>query len=303
MKKTALLLLSLFIGAQYSSACDICGCGTLYTPGNSAYRASQNSISLFWDHTDFRSEHLPSILKGQEGISEQSSETFNRLRLMGQWRIYKQLQVSASVPYQLTNKQGSAQDQISGLGDISLGLSYPLWSDSIGSFAQLLKLNVQTKMPNGRYQPELISESISRYMFTGTGSWDHSINLSWAWMKKNWSFAWQGYFALNGIAKDGLDWGDAMGQSVELWYFKTKNKLKYGFSAGMSQDYRYQDRLQGQPLQYSGYSLYSIVPAAAAVWDRWVLEGRIWMPLAQDIAQGQVHMNQRFQLKLQCLFP
>lgn len=300
MKKYFILLGCVFFMAHSGKGCDVCGCGTMFLPGGTQFRAKQNMFSLSGEHAIFNSTHAPSILKSKEGQVLESTEYFSKIRFSGQWAVYKSLHLNWNIPWQAVTKSGAEQSNIQGIGDITIGINGPLYQDSLGKAYTILSGYASVELPSGHYSESLVDETVSRYMLPGSGSVDANFNLAYTYLRKQWSAFVQSSYRLNGKSRDGIAWGDSYSFFGELWHFtKLKNARKIGFKASAVWEERGKDKEFDLLVPYTGYQVFQGGIGASYFFKSVSIDFSFYRPLYQKYAQNRVNNTANFQVKFQ----
>ena len=298
MKKLWIVLALLSSGR--AMACDVCGCtgaAAMSFPGG-FIRESQ--VGLAWQHVRFDSRHLPSILKGSEGVERVSTERFQLLMLQSRIRISNRFQLLGNIPVQFVDKQDEGKrTRINGLGDAQLGVSWQYSPDSVfpGS-GWLLQAEYLLKVPTGEYRQELISEQVSRYMLPGTGSYDHFFRVGLQKQVNRWIFRGNYLYRLNGATHDGLQWGDRMQLLTDAGYvLGNMEGHRLLLNAGWLMEWGMPDRQNGQELPFSRYAFGQLQSAVLWRYGSWSAGLTCFVPVNGQLADGRVSVSRRFQIQ------
>ncbi|MHB1276887.1 MAG: hypothetical protein ACYC1Q_00655 [Bacteroidia bacterium] len=299
--KKFMLVLAVLLVAQTVRACDVCGCagasGT-YFPGTMNL---ESQFGLSYQYLAFRSRHLPSILQGQLGEERISSEQFHLLNFGTRYRFLPKWQAVVQVPYQVVFKSDQGVNtHISGMADIQLGLARQFSFDSLRGLDQWIwSAEYDLKLPTGAYTRQDLSEQVSRFMFPGTGSFDHFFRLSSQLKRKNWILSFGGLFRLNGEGPDQLNWGNRLQAQLELGHInKLKNKHELYFSLGYVYEHSSSDIQKGVELPFSSYAIGQAKSSIQWRKSSWAVSGICYFPVHGGLAEGRVTMTQRFQIQL-----
>ncbi|HCS21644.1 MAG TPA: hypothetical protein DIW47_13985 [Bacteroidetes bacterium] len=299
--KKFMLILAVLLTAQSGRACDVCGCagasGT-YFPGT---MNGESQFGLSYQYLAFKSRHLPSILQGQLGEERISSEKFHLMNLGVRYRFLPNWQAIVQAPYQVVLKSDQGiHTRISGMADIQLGLARQVSFDSLKGLDRWIWVaEYDLKLPTGTYTTQDLSEQVSRFMFPGTGSFDHFFRLSSQLKRKNWLLSFGGLFRLNGEGPDQLNWGNRLQAQSELGRsIKLKNKHELFFSMGYVYEHSRSDFQKGVELPFSSYSIGQAKLSIQWRKASWAAAGIVYLPVHGGLAEGRVTMTQRFQIQL-----
>lgn len=151
--------------------CDACGCSA--SGGSMGFSSMLNSnfIGIRYFNQQYKTTD------GLYSNSPWYGESYNTTQLWARIPVYKNIQVSALVPYHHNSRQTQTGDQsISGLGDITVLAMYRLYQTHRDStfLVHTLQMGGGVKFPTGKYNMNN-NGSINPSFQLGTGSWDYLL--------------------------------------------------------------------------------------------------------------------------------
>jgi len=293
-------LMALLMCQNAANACDVCGCGSMGSSNQALWgMPNQHRIGIGFQGSYFRSEHLPSILKGASQEQMVSNEAFYRYEVRGSHPLFNgKLVLGWTLPVNAMSKSGSTEKTSTGLGDASVQLGIQLFEDSLFSGKWRTFGTARLKMPTGQYDAAAINETVSRYMFPGTGSWDQSLSVTSRWSNEKSVWEQNIAFRHNGKTHDGLNWGNQW--SVNAAYFHQVALKNMVLFPGLRVHYeqRIKDHNKVQTYRYSGYSIALLSPELNVQWQKWQGACFYRIPVFENIAEGQVDLHAMFGISI-----
>ncbi|MBI1221932.1 MAG: hypothetical protein GC180_04940 [Bacteroidetes bacterium] len=300
MKKILVVLAGLL--AMYpAQACDVCGCSSASAANFPGNFNRENQLGWLYQFMAFQSLHLPSVQNGQVGYQMRSQEYFQVSAFTAGIRIIKNWQANVAIPLQYVSKtEESVQSHIFGMSDMQMGVTRFFEMDSIYKNHRLLmSASYALKLPTGKYHSDMISESVSRYMIPGTGSFDHFFRVNAQYIIKSWSVSLRGLYRVNGSTRDGLNWGNRVqlqGDFGKVISLKKMNDLYV--SLGYLYEKGYRDFQNQEELEFSAYSTGQMKAGMQWRKNRLAAGAMYFLPVNGKIANGRVHIQSRFQFQL-----
>ena len=197
MKKLATFIL-IFIPAVNSMACDVCGCklGGLYfgilPQFNTHFIGIRYSHATFKASLNYNSEYLE---------DEFSTDTYQRIDLMGRYSITEKLQINFLLPYMRNNMDGSHQNVTShGMGDPMILVYFNPFNtggETVRKWKHALLVGGGLKLPIGDYKKEDNGEIINRNFQLGSGSLDYVLSANYTLRYQNWGVNLESSYKIN----------------------------------------------------------------------------------------------------------
>ena len=231
MKKLAFLLLVLPFTFE-SMACDVCGCklGGLYfgilPQFNTHFIGLRYSHATFKASMNYNSEYLE---------DEFSTDTYQRIDLMGRVSITEKLQINFLVPYMRNNMDGSHQKVTSdGLGDPMVLVYFNPFNtgnEIVKDWKHALLVGGGVKLPVGEYEKEDNGEIINRNFQLGSGSLDYVLSANYTLRYQDWGINLESSYKINTANSRDYEFGNQANISGYLFnYLQTPQVsfLPYG---------------------------------------------------------------------------
>jgi hypothetical protein len=183
--------------------CDACGCSASGGSMGFASMLNSNFVGIRYFNQHYKSTD------GLYSNSEIYNESFNTTQIWARIPVYKNLQISALIPYHFHNRETKTGNQdIKGLGDITVLAIYRLYQtekDSTKSVYHTLQIGGGIKLPTGKFD-QANAGNVNPSFQVGTGSWDYLLATEYTirWKK----------FGVN---------------SMINYVYKTENDKKYQF--------------------------------------------------------------------------
>lgn len=183
------LILIIWVQSLYSniSACDVCGCVSMgfsmgeWSP-NSKYSLSSNYGFRRFTNSGFK-------------------DNFHLAELVFNYRFSSKFHLETRLPFLWAERRYSgalrANEQLQGLGDLSVSLAFELFSILSTSSLQSLYLSAGLNLPTGAYQNSLAEDPFSPNFQLGTASLDYQATLAYQINTKNYMGFVQTAYLLN----------------------------------------------------------------------------------------------------------
>ena len=183
------LILIIWVQSLYSniSACDVCGCASM---GFSMGEWSPNSKYSIASNYGFRQFNNLGF-----------NDNFHLAELVFTYRLNSKFHLETRLPFLWAERSFSnalrANEQLQGLGDVSVSLGYELFSILNPSSLQSLYLSAGINLPTAAYQNALAEDELSPNFQLGTASLDYLATLAYQINTKNYMGFAQTAYLLN----------------------------------------------------------------------------------------------------------
>lgn len=224
-----------FLLSLSTQACDVCGC----MPGGFSDGLmpdwSNHYIGLRWNFSGYRIM----MNHGSSGGSEYSDDRYNRLELIGRYKVNKRIRISASVPYAFNSMNGSMESsKVSGLSDPFFVASYQLLSDKLIAKNHFFALGAGLKFPLGGYEKTYQGELLHANFQPGTGSFDYLLTGNYFHRFKGISaLSLDFYSRLTTQNKFDYRFGNQYGAILNYGLMIDRKESRLLFTAGFAFDY------------------------------------------------------------------
>jgi hypothetical protein len=267
------------------SDCDACGCAANANPmgADGLLNSRYTGIKYLYQHYQVKANSFAP--KAEQNEYYQTWQWLSKIPLSNKWLL------TAQVPYHQHQKESDPKQDIKGLGDLSVGLSYYVFNDKNNrlSSPHRFLLNAGLKLPTGRFDAQQAT-AINPSFQLGSGSWDWLTGLNYQYLSQDFAVQYNfDYIYKQNNAKAyqfGPQWNQAlMGYYLLNWPEKQLNlQPKMGILAEhFGQNKQLGDRLPNT----QGFMLLGKTGLDVA-YQQWLLGLDVALPVYDDLAQQQV---------------
>lgn len=250
------------------------------------------------NYTYRRSDRL---FNGQSGVANPNniSTTFHRISLNGHYRFSDELRVSAFIPWLdgVREERGTADRNVSGLGDISLLAQWSPWASEAETHPLLSGFTFLggIELPTGEDNDQPFTGNAAPSLFQlGNGTFNPKLGISYGKTLDDWSFFGRVMATLPiGESDADLDPGSYLQTSIGTGYRLT-DSLTMQFSVDGT--FRERDQLDGIDVHNTGSVTLSVSPAISwQVNERLALDASANIPFFHDVRSTQLAPGTSFQ--------
>lgn len=305
MKKIILTIgfLAILITSQ---ACDICGCGVGSYYFGVMPQFNKNFIGLRYRTMHFESHLNSRILR--------TNEYFRTTEIWGRFYASPKLQIMTFLPYSFNTQTdvNNFSKNLQGLNDIVLMANYNLLSASMKNdttmrkFRHNLWLGGGVKLPTGKYNfEEQDAGQVANPNFQlGSGSVDFLVSAFYNVRYKNWGFNQDLSYKINTKNSKDYHFGNRISGNSNVFYIYEINKkfaiMPYG---GVYYEHSAKDKRTGEKTKETGgYLLAANVGADFYALKRLSIGGNYQIPLGQNLGNGEIRANNRWNVQVSFLF-
>ena len=215
-------------------ACDACGCSISQIYWGMPSDNNQHYIGLWWQHQRYQSG-----FGGSEILtSDMDEEWFNTLEARIKYNLSPKVQVLAIIPYQYhVRPDYYTVNRVNGLGDVSILANYLLWQSSDSLIGTTLRQQIQVgaggKTPTGTFRQIDEQENINPNFQAGSGSWDALFNLTYNGRLKDFGWAINATYRLNGTNANDYRFGNRFNGAFNLFYAQLLGTIELIPSLGL----------------------------------------------------------------------
>jgi hypothetical protein len=301
MKNKLLTVLILIVAFNYSSACDICGCGV-----------GSNYIGILPDFSNkiigvrYRYNSLQTHLGSGGAITHlTTNEKYHTIEVWGGWNITPNIRVMASVPYAFNQRENQGvSPSKNGLGDVSANGFYQVVNSR--TTINKSKLLVQSlwvgggiKLPTGEYNPadkQLNSQSTNLFQL-GTASIDFTLNAMYDIRLQDVGLNTVVGYKINTANKYDYSYGNKLNISSQVYYkIKVAKKITIAPNAGLAYENGKKDIDNKFSVDVSGGKLFLGTVGIETVFKKITIGGNFQTPFSQNLANGFVKAKERVML-------
>lgn len=305
MKKIFFAIVFIFAFST-SQACDICGCGVGSYYFGVMPQFNKNFLGLRYRTMHFESHLNSRILR--------TNEYFRTTEIWGRFYASPKLQIMTFLPYSF-NKQTDINNfskNLQGLNDIVLMANYNLLNATMknDTTARNFKHNVWAgggvKIPTGKYNfEEQDAGQVANPNFQlGSGSIDFLLNVFYNLRYKNWGFNQDISYKVNTANSKAYRFGNRVSGNSNVFYIYQISKkfalMPYGgfYYEISGKDTRNQEKIA----ETGGYLTAANVGLDLYAFKKLNVGGNYQIPLRQNLANGEIRADSRFNLQVSVLF-
>lgn len=183
--------------------------------------------------------------------------------------------------------QGRATRGPTGLGDARLFARYTVWRQNRPGQTIRLASLAGLELPTGRSDDTDRLGRLPRPLQLGSGSWDPFAGAVFTWQTLQWQVDVSPMYQLNTEA-DGFAFGDEVRLDVaskhRVWRHERSEGVPGFLYANLETNliWQAQNERRGQAVSDSGGTTWFVAPGVQYITRRFVLEGAVQLPAAQD---------------------
>lgn len=275
--------------------CDACGC--------SANGGSMGFSSVF-NNNFVGIRYFRQRYRSKDGIFNNSpwaTENFNTVQVWARIPLTERFQISALMPYHFHERQRTVGDeQISGLGDITLQLLYTIYQTHSDStvFTHKLFAGGGVKMPTGKFDSENNKGSVNPGFQVGTGSWDYLLTAEYVIKRGQLGLNLMANYTIKTENKKLYRFGDQLNYAATFFYLVDWKQLQFVPQLGMAgEDYK-ENRQYDQPVFNSAGNIWFGRVGLEAGKNDFSLGLNLMLPVNQHLSSGNVESKYRWALHL-----
>ncbi|MEO8235256.1 MAG: transporter [Flavobacterium sp.] len=275
--------------------CDACGCSASGGSMGFASMLNSNFIGIRYFNQQYKSSD------GLYSNSQWYNENFHTVQVWARIPVYKNIQVTALVPYHFHNRETKTGNQdIKGIGDITVLAMYRLYQTHRDStyFVHTLQLGGGVKLPTGKFDETNNTGNINQSFQVGTGSWDYLLATEYTLKRKKIGLnAMLNYIVKTENAKF-YQFGNQFNYAGTFFYLYEKNSIsiapQLGFAGEVYEsNYQHKQKLKDT----SGDIIFGKLGFEIGK-DKLSFGANAMLPINQNLASGNIEANYRWSLNL-----
>lgn len=275
--------------------CDACGC--------SANGGSMGFSSMF-NNNFVGVRYFYQSYKSRDGIFNNSpwvDEDFNTIQAWARIPVAKKIQISALVPYHFHTRQRSTGDEnIAGLGDITVLAMYNIYETSRDStvFTHKLQVGGGVKAPTGTFNAENNKGSVNPGFQVGTGSWDYLLAGEYVIKKENLGFNAMFNYTFKTENEKLYQFGNQFNYGGTFFYLIERQSIKMVPQLGIAGEVFESNRQYKQTVPDSaGDIVFGKIGFEAGRNDLSIGINAL-LPINQNLSSGKVESNYRWSINV-----
>lgn len=236
----ALLLLSLIVKSNKSTACDVCGCGVSSQGLGLLPQFSNHFVGVQYSYFTTHTSH-PSLFEGKP--NEESDQQYQQLQVWGRYQLSKRFQLFAFAPYYHSKSSNQTENHTnSGIGDVSVMGSYSIPLKEKEKKKQLLLVGLGLKLPTGSFDASAINSSSNLPLSqTGTGAFDFLANINYTHKWATWGYNIDANYNYTTVNKAEYKFGNKLSISSSAFKWVEKKQFKIVPQVGIKIEYSLRD--------------------------------------------------------------
>lgn len=274
--------------------CDACGCSASGGSMGFASMLNSNFVGIRYFNQHYKSSN------GLYSNSSWYNESFNTIQVWARIPIYKNIQVSALVPYHFhTRETVSGNQDIKGIGDITVLGMFKLFQTKKDStfLVHTLQVGGGVKAPTGKFD-QANAGNINPSFQVGTGSWDYLLTTEYVIKRKKYGLNTM----LNYVFKTQNDkkyrFGNQLNYATTFFYLYEKKKFSLAPQAGIAgevygSNYQYSEKVS----KTSGDVFFGKLGFEMGK-NKFSLGANVMLPINQNLASNRVEANYRWSVNL-----
>jgi hypothetical protein len=216
MKRYAVLVCVVMLSAIQIIACNSCGCDI-------TSRIYPNDFARFIG-IGYTMNHF----KGQHGEGSLRHEYYQRADIFGKLAFNDRLELIFNVPYMstVTKSEGTVDDMINGIGDITVMGRYALYDSASSGLSKRFVIGGGIEAPTGKNNVKNSVGNIIQPFQPGNGAWDVLLNANYALRNLKYGFVADAGYKLHTKNSNGFRRPNFFSLNVEALKYINVNKTK-----------------------------------------------------------------------------
>jgi hypothetical protein len=275
--------------------CDACGCSASGGSMGFASMLNSNFVGIRYFNQQYKSSD------GLYSNSQWYNENFHTVQVWARIPVYKNIQVTALVPYHFHNRETKTGNQdIKGIGDITVLAMYRLYQTHRDStyFVHTLQLGGGVKLPTGEFNEANNTGNINQSFQVGTGSWDYLFATEYTIKRKKFGLNTMLNYVVKTENAKFYQFGNQFNYAGTFFYLYEKNSIsiapQLGFAGEVYQsNYQHKQKLKDT----SGDIIFGKLGFEIGK-DKLSFGANAMLPINQNLSNGKIEANYRWSLNL-----
>jgi len=274
--------------------CDACGCSA--SGGSMGFASMLNSnfvgIRYFNQH-----------YKSSDGLYSNSvwyNESFNTVQVWARIPVYKNIQISALVPYHFHNRETATGNQdIKGIGDITVLGMYRLYQTHKDStfLVHTLQVGGGVKAPTGRFD-QAKAGNVNPSFQVGTGSWDYLLATEYILKTKKFGLNTMLNYVFKTENEKKYRFGNQFNYSSTFFYLYEKNKFSLAPQVGFAGEVYGSNYQYSEIVRKSSGDIFFGKLGVEVGKNKFSMGANVMLPINQNLASNRVEANYRWSVNL-----
>jgi hypothetical protein len=275
--------------------CDACGCSASGGSMGFASMLNSNFIGIRYFNQHYKSSD------GLYSNSPWYSESFNTVQIWARIPVYKNVQISALLPYHFHSRETATGNQdIKGLGDITVLAMYRLYQTHKDStfLVHTLQVGGGVKAPTGKFD-EANAGNVNPSFQVGTGSWDYILATEYIVKRKRFGLNTM----LNYVYKTENDkqyrFGNQFNYSGTFFYlYENKKKFSLAPQLGFAGEVYGSNHQYSEVVRKTSGDIFFGKFGVEVGKKKFSFGTNVMLPINQNLSSGRVEANYRWSVNL-----
>jgi hypothetical protein len=274
--------------------CDACGCSA--SGGSMGFASMLNSnfvgIRYFNQH-----------YKSSDGLYSNSvwyNESFNTVQVWARIPVYKNIQISALVPYHFHNREtATGSQEIKGVGDITVLGMYRLYQTHKDStfLVHALQVGGGVKLPTGKFD-QANAGNVNPSFQVGTGSWDYLLATEYIVKRKKFGLNTMLNYVFKTENEKKYRFGNQFNYSSTFFYLYEKNKFSLAPQVGFAGEVYGSNYQYSEIVRKSSGDIFFGKLGVEVGKNKFSFGANVMLPINQNLASNRVEANYRWSVNL-----
>jgi hypothetical protein len=274
--------------------CDACGCSA--SGGSMGFASMLNSnfvgIRYFNQH-----------YKSSDGLYSNSvwyNESFNTVQVWARIPVYKNIQISALVPYHFHNREtATGSQEIKGVGDITVLGMYRLYQTHKDStfLVHALQVGGGVKLPTGKFD-QANAGNVNPSFQVGTGSWDYLLATEYIVKRKKFGLNTMLNYVFKTENEKKYRFGNQFNYSSTFFYLYEKNKFSLAPQVGFAGEVYGSNYQYSEIVRKSSGDIFFGKLGVEVGKNKFSMGANVMLPINQNLASNRVEANYRWSVNL-----
>ncbi len=277
-----------------SLKCDACGCSASGGSMGFASMLNSNFIGIRYFNQHYKSSD------GLYSNSPWYSESFNTVQVWARIPVYKNIQISALLPYHFHSRETATGNQeINGIGDITVLAMYRLYQTHKDStlLVHTLQVGGGVKAPTGKFD-QANAGNVNPSFQVGTGSWDYLLATEYIVKRKRFGLNTM----LNYVFKTENDkqyrFGNQFNYSSTFFYVYDKKKFSVAPQVGIAGEVYGSNHQYSEVVRKTSGDIFFGKLGVEMGKKKFSCGANVMLPINQNLASGRVEANYRWSVNL-----
>ncbi|MES2543249.1 MAG: transporter [Bacteroidota bacterium] len=272
--------------------CDACGCSASGGSMGFASMLNSNFIGIRYFNQSYKSSD------GLYSNSTWYKENFNTVQVWARIPVYKNVQVSALLPYHFHNRDTETGPQnIQGIGDFTVLGMYRLYQTHKDStfLVHTLQIGGGVKIPTGKFN-QANAGNVNPSFQVGTGSWDYLLATEYILKRKRFGLNTMLNYVIKTENDKQYQFGNQFNYAGTFFYLYEKKKLSIAPQLGFAGEIYESNHQYGEIVRKSSGDVFFGKLGFELGKEKLSFGANMMLPINQDLASGRVEVKYRFSL-------